>query len=486
MQAWLARDETDKKTDTFRTSQASQSNTRSLSPSVSSPSVRDVTFDNIAQTSADATVYIRNTGASQKTVRLHYRAIGTKKWSTATAIKTSDSSVTIPLTGLTAETTYEVQAWLDSSSPPSNARIYSFDTLEEVPSISGLRFEDVGQTTATAKIEIEGAGAKMKRVFLRYRVQGEDVWTLLPFSTITYGNKVSIPLSGLKEQTTYDVAVSLSVDFNVMLMKSFTTLPPVPVVSGVSIDDETQTTATASISIANANGDSQTVHLRYRTATSQGEWGDTQETSSRTDSTEIDLSGLTADTEYDVQASLDGSFPDEQTAYTSFRTLRYPSVSKLEVKDKTQTTATANISIADANGDSQTVYLRYRTATPQGDWSDTQKTASATDSAEIRLSGLTADTEYDVQASLDSSFPDEQTAYTSFRTLRYPSISKLEVKDETQTTANAVITIADPDGTGQTVSPALSHHHASGRVGRYSGDCQHHCQRRGRAVRLNS
>ena len=42
-------------------------------------------------------------------------------------------------------------------------------------------------------------------------------------------------------------------------------------------------------------------------------------------------------------------------------------------------------------------------------------------------------TEYDVQASLDSSFPDEQTAHTSFRTLRYPSISKLEVKDETQT-----------------------------------------------------
>ena len=446
VQAWLARDETDKKTDTFRTSQASQSNARSLSPSLSG-----VTFGNIAQTSADATVNIRNAGASQKTVRLHYRAEGTKKWSTVIANTTSASSVTIPLTGLTAETTYEVQVWLDSSSPPSGTWIYSFDTLEEVPSISGLKFEDVGQTTATAKVEIEGGDAEMKRVFLRYRVQGEDVWTLLPFSTITYGNEVSIPLSGLKEQTTYDVAVALSVDFNVMLMKSLTTLPPVPVVSGVSIDDETQTTATANISIADANGDSQTIYLRYRTTTPQGEWSDIQETTSRTDSTEIELSGLTADTEYGVQASLDSSFPDEQTAYTSFRTLRYPSISKLEVKDETQTTATANISIADADGDSQTVYLRYRTATPQGAWSDTQETTSATDSAEIGLSGLTADTEYDVQASLDSSFPNERTAHTSFRTLRYPSISKLEVKDETQTTASAAITIADPDGTNQTV-----------------------------------
>ena len=145
----LVRDETDKKTDTFRTLQGSQSDTRSLSPRVSRSSVTGVTFGNIAQTSADATVNISNAGASQKTVRLHYRVEGTKKWSTVIAIKTSASSVTIPLIGLMAETTYEVQAWLDSNSPPSNARIYSFGTLEEVPSISGLKFEDVDQTTAS-------------------------------------------------------------------------------------------------------------------------------------------------------------------------------------------------------------------------------------------------------------------------------------------------------------------------------------------------
>ena len=248
VQAWLAGDETDKKTSTFRTLQGSQLGTRSLSQSVSSQSVKGVTFGNIAQTSADVTVNIRNPGTSQKTVRLHYRADGTKKWSTVIAKETSSSSVTISLIGLTAETTYEVQAWLDSSSPPSGTWIYSFDTLEEVPSISGLRFEDVGQTSATARVEIEGGGAEMKRVFLRYRVQGEDDWTLLPFSTITYGSDVPIHLSGLKEQTTYEVSVVLSIDFNAMLVRSFTTLSPVPVVSGVSIDDETQTTATANIS----------------------------------------------------------------------------------------------------------------------------------------------------------------------------------------------------------------------------------------------
>ena len=279
VQAWLAGDETDKRTDTFRTLQGSQSSTQKAQSSTRSatPRVWGVTFSNIEQTSADATVNIRNAGTSQKTVRLHYRVDGTKKWSAVIAKETSGSSVTISLTGLTAGTTYEVQAWLDSSSPPSGIWIYSFDTLPSDPSISGLEFYNVGQTSATARVEIEDGDAKMKRVFLKHSVHGEDDWTLLPFSTITYGSHASIPLSELKEQTTYDVAVALSIDFNAMMMKSFTTLPLVPVVSGVSIDDVTQTTATANVSIANANGSSQTVHVRYRTTTPQGKWSDVRE-----------------------------------------------------------------------------------------------------------------------------------------------------------------------------------------------------------------
>ena len=451
VQAWLAADDADKRTDTFRTLQGSQSSTQKAQSGTrsSNPRVWGVTFSNIEQTSADATVNIRNAGTSQKTVRLHYRAEGTKKWSAVIAKETSGSSVTISLTGLTAGTTYEVQAWLDSSSPPSNTWIYSFDTLPNDPSISGLRFYNVGQTSATARVEIEGGDAEMKRVFLKHSVHGEDDWALLPFSTITYGSYASIPLSELKEQTTYDVAVALSVDFDSMLMKSFTTLPLVPVVSGVSVDDETQTTATANISIANANGSSQTVHLRYRTTTPQGKWSGTQKTTSATDSAEIGLFGLTVNTEYDVQASLDSSFPDGRTVHTSFRTLRYPSISKVDVEDETQTTANAVITIADPDGTSQTVHVRYRTTTPQGKWSGIRKATTTTGSAEIGLSGLTPDTEYEAEASLTSDFSVSETDV--FRTLRYPSISKLDVEDETQSTADAVITIADSDGTSQTV-----------------------------------
>ena len=136
-------------------------------------------------------------------------------------------------------------------------------------------------------------------------------------------------------------------------------------------------------------------------------------------------------TEYDVQASLDSSFPDESTAHTSFTTLRYPGISKIEVRDETQTTANAVITIADPDGTSQTVHVRYRTTTPQGKWSDVRKTTSTTDSAEIGLSGLAVNTEYEAEASLSPDFGVSEADV--FRTLRYPSISKVEVRDETQT-----------------------------------------------------
>ena len=204
------------------------------------------------------------------------------------------------------------------------------------------------------------------------------------------------------------------------------------------------------ITIADPDGTGQTVHLRYRTTTPQGEWSDIQETSSTTGSAEVGLSGLIPDTEYEAEASLTSDFGVSGTDV--FRTLPpAPVVSGVSVDDETQTAATANISIANTNGDSQTVHLRYRTTTPQGEWSDTQKATSTTDSAEIGLSGLTADTEYDVQASLDSLFPGEQTAHTIFRTLRTPSIESVEAVDIGRNGATVKATVADSGGVPQTL-----------------------------------
>ena len=185
-------------------------------PVIKSPEVSDVTFADILQTSANVTVSIKYAGTSQKTVRLHYRIEGTTAWSTPPKIEnTRGSSKTFALSDLTAGTTYEVQAWLNTSLPPAGTKIYEFDTLDElapVPdaAISNLKCENIGQTSATAMVKIANAGTDMKQVFLKHSIQGEDEWTMLPFPTITYDDDTSIPLTGLTEGTTYQVAVALS------------------------------------------------------------------------------------------------------------------------------------------------------------------------------------------------------------------------------------------------------------------------------------
>lgn len=511
------------------------------------PSVSGISFGSITQTTAVATVSISNAGTAQKTVYLRYRVNGATTWTTASSQNTRGASKAFSLDGLTAGTTYEVQAWLGHTAPPAGTTTYTFDTLVNPPSISGLRFEDIEQVAATVKVEIADAGTEKKEVFLRYRVQGEDRWTTIPYPRVTFEDAVSIDLKGLTAETTYDVEVSLSKAFSDSVKKSFTTLPP-PSLAGVSIGSVTQTSAVATVSIANAGSGQKTVLLQYRvfgeslwgetesktiggasvtynltalksrttyevkaylsadqdtpkyavfTTPSSGtgvdddgasvtgisvgsimqtsavatvniaklgtaqntvhlhyrKFGESEWVSKATKTAEganvtFDLSELTPKTKYEVEASLSNDFSAAKS--TTFTTLALdPLISGVRVEDIAQTTATAIAMIANADGTSQTVHTRYRTTAPQGEWSDAQETTSSTSAASISLSGLVADTEYEVEASLDADFGRAESV--TFTTVRHPSISNLEVEDETKSSATAVITIADPDGSNQTI-----------------------------------
>ena len=257
VQAWLATDESNKVTDTFRTQQVPPPPNNpppqrspvvpvTPPPPPPPPSVTGVTFGNITQNSADATVEISNEGKTKNTLRLRYREDGATEWDTVPARMTSGTSEIMRLTSLTAGTTHEVQAWLNTSLPASGTQIYKFDTLDElapVPdaAISNLKCENIGQTSATAMVVIADAGTGMKEVFLKHSMDGTDEWTQLPFTTITYADSTSINLTGLQVGMTYQVAVALSEDFSGMVIEPCTTLPLDPVVSGISVDRRKQT-----------------------------------------------------------------------------------------------------------------------------------------------------------------------------------------------------------------------------------------------------
>ena len=208
---------------------------------------------------------------------------------------------------------------------------------------------------------------------------------------------------------------SLTSDFAVTVTDTFTTLPPDPVVSDVSVGSITQTTATALVDIANVNGEVQTVSLRYRATTPQGEWSEVLTTASSTASATIDLSGLTPSTEYDVQASLDSTFPEARTRYDTFTTMRYPSISSFEAQNIGRNGATLSATIADSQGVSQTVHIRHRQARYIA-WRTAQQTDSVDDLATLRLRSLSSGTEYIAEASLDSAFPSGETKSVTFTT----------------------------------------------------------------------
>ena len=426
-------------------------------PVIKSPEVSDVTFADILQTSANVTVSIKYAGTSQKTVRLHYRIEGTTAWSTPPKIEnTRGSSKTFALSDLTAGTTYEVQAWLDSSLPPAGTKIYEFDTLDElapVPdaAISNLKCENIGQTSATAMVEIANAGTDMKQVFLKHSMDGTDEWTQLPFPTVTYTDSTSIDLTGLQEGTTYQVAVALSEGFSGMVIEQCTTLAA-PSLSGVSVGSITQTSAIATVSIADAGTAQKTVLLQYREF-GENEWiskdpHDKDPHDTEGASTSFNLTSLEPRTTYEVKAYLSND-PDAPK-YAVFTTLAPgPSVSSISVGSITQTSAVATVNIAYAGNSQLTVHLHYRKF-GESEWISTDPKTTEGASTSFDLTGLTPKTKYEVEASLSSDFAGAKAV--TFTTLAPgPSVSSVRVEDISQTTATAIATISDSNGTSQTV-----------------------------------
>ena len=353
-----------------------------------------------------------------------------EEWSDpALTVTTYGASATIDIAGLTANMRYEVQASLDDSFVAFAST--TFKTLR-YPSLSDIDVSDITKTTATAEIDIADPDGSSQMVHLRYRTttpQGSWSSTLTTTSTTA---DATIGLMGLTTDTEYEVQASLTSAFAVTVSDTFNTLPPDPVVSDVNVSGITQTSATVDIDIANSDGSSRTVNLRYRTTTPRGDWSGTLTTTSSTDSATIDLSGLNPGTEYDVQASLDGTFPSTRTKFDTFTTLRYPSIASLEAENIGRNGATVSATIADSQGESQTVYVRHRQSRYIA-WRTTHQTDSVDDVASLRLRGLSSGTEYIAEASLDSSFPDEETRSVAFTTKEHKDDDDAVVVQEART-----------------------------------------------------
>ena len=413
------------------------------------PTITSVSVDDITKTTATATVGIANPDGTDRTVHLQYRIKDATPADTWTkAMEDSDTgSQEFDLSSLTPGTTYEVEASFDSNFG-TGVEDTEFTTTY-APSVSSVSVGSITKTTATAVVSIANPDDTSRTLHLQYREKDAtpaDTWTKAMEDTDTGSQEFD--LSSLTPGTTYEVQASFDTSFSPHKDTTFTTVFE-PSISAVGVGDIEKTTATATVIIANPDGTDKTVNLQYReyNQTPEAEWTKPTPEDTSTGSETFDLTSLIPGTTYEVQASFDGNFDTYKD--TTFTTKFAPMISAVSVGSITKTTAVATVIIANPDGTTQTVQLQYRIKDPQGNWSSTQEEETATGSATINLTGLTAGTTYDVEVSLASGFGDTQT--TTFTTKFEPSISAVSIGSVTQTTASAAISIDNADGSTQTV-----------------------------------
>ena len=412
------------------------------------PSISDVAID-AKQTTAKATITIANPGTSDNTVHLHFRVQNTNAWSSpALTSTTSTTETTIDMTSLTERTTYEVEVALNSGFTSST--IVTFTTLV-TPTITSVSVDDVTKTTATATVAIANPDGTDRPVHLRYREKDASpvaTWTTDMEDSDTGSQEFD--LLSLKPGTTYEVEASFDSNFVTGVEDTEFTTTYAPSISSVSVGSITKTTATATVSIANPDDTSRTVHLQYRVKDADPEdtWTKKMEDTSAGSKT-FDLTGLTPGTTYEVQASFDSSFSPHKD--TTFTTVFEPSISGVSVGSIEKTTATATVVIVNPDGTNKTVNLQYReyNQSSEAEWTKPTPKDTSAGSETFDLTSLTPGTTYEVQASFDLNFDTYKD--TTFTTKFAPTISAVSVGSITKTTAAATVTIANPDGTTQTV-----------------------------------
>ena len=380
--------------------------------------------DSTTATSLTFAATVSNPGGVVRTVYYRYgqgsNPTSWSDWDDRGSAVTSGATATVllPITGLTAGTAYTVQATLTSTGADARAGTSSASgttSAAALPSLSGLVLSS-GSTTATGltfTATVSNPGGVSRTVYYRYG-QGSN-----PSSWSTWGNRastastastvtVSLPITGLTAATTYTVQATLTstgADARTgSRSASGTTSSGVaqPSIGSVTITNRAQTAATATVSISDPGSSSLTVYLRVRVA--GGAWGTASTRQTATGSAVFSLTGLTAGTNYEVQAALNSAFTSPQPQTFSTLAAAVIRVSGIQTGNLSHNSASVFVTVANPDGNTQTVNLRYRPRGSSDAWSEVSANTN-TASTDFSLFGLEASTTYDLQASLDSTFP---------------------------------------------------------------------------------
>ena len=393
------------------------------------PSIGTVTVDlnSITQTEATATVSIDHPNDEEQTILLQYQTVPNGGWNTpALTDKTTLGSKDILIAGLTGNTEYEVQAWLqtDVNNKVKSLPFTTSPVVPEAPDITSVTHGD-GELTVTWTAPTgqgNNGGADIEYFVVQWKPNTVSDWAspLVQEGSTIDETVLTYPITGLSNGTTYDIRVradngvvpEAGQDYN--WDEHFGTpdvLPEKPTIQSV-VEGHTQLVVTWN-EPANTGSDITGYVVQWKSGNQEYGGDPTHEATKQ--KTELnheishEITGLDNDTEYTVRVRAvnglvlpvededDYNWSDDETGTPRPE----PIVTGVTVADATitRTEATATVAIDNQTDDGQTVHLQYRKTTESGWTPVPPKDVTATATSEtFDLSSLTGNTSYVVEA----------------------------------------------------------------------------------------
>ena len=339
-----------------------------------------------------------------------------------------------------------------SSIPAMRGSIHANQGLFALtPSLSSVFASDRTRNSASILAYVRGLGTTPTSVHLRYQETSTyptGTWSTETGSAISSEGTERFELTGLKHDTEYSVEVSLDSGFasGVKLTK-FRTLRP-PTVTYIGILSITDTTATVNVEYRRYDAQEETFRVRYRVSGTLVWTGvASRQYSGNKTPVPVVLTGLSASTTYQVEASLNATgltltedWPGSRLATftTKDASATLPDVSTISVEELTACSARLNIGFPNPNSESFVVYYRWKSTESGANWSATGNYPTR-GNARVQIS-LAPSTTYVAQATLDPKFEANIFESEEFTTGVSPYVSNVVADPVGATTATLTAT----------------------------------------------